>query len=71
MNLDYSLIMILGIAAPIVTLLAIIIVKMIRGREIPNSNYTPFDYITGHTPVEFHEEKEAKEERNGQGDDKD
>lgn len=71
MDMDYSLIMILGIAAPIVFLLAIIIVKMIRGKEIPNSHYTPFDNITGHTPIEFHEEKEVKVERNDQGDDKD
>ena len=44
---------------------------MIRLKEIPDSRYTPFDYITGQTTVEFQEQKEEKEEQNDQGDDKD
>jgi hypothetical protein len=36
-----------------------------------NSDYTPLDYITGQTPIEFHEEKKEKEHKDDQGDDKD
>ncbi|WP_231506279.1 hypothetical protein [Paenibacillus sp. UNC451MF] len=40
-------------------------------KGIPNNDYTPFDSITGQTPIEIHEEKQEKEERDDQGDDKD
>ncbi len=48
-----------------------VVIKMIKNREIPDSLYTPFDYITGQTTVEFHEEKEVTKEEDDQGDDKD
>jgi hypothetical protein len=51
--------------------LGIIAVKILRRRQLPTSHYTPFDYITGHTTVEFHEEREEKEDEDDQGDDKD
>jgi len=55
----------------IFVLLGIIIIKMISKRELPTSNYTQFDNITGHSSVEFHEEKEEHEDEDDQGDDKD
>ncbi|AJS58809.1 DUF3951 domain-containing protein [Paenibacillus sp. IHBB 10380] len=45
--------------------------KIITKKELPSSNYTPFDYITSQTNIEFHEEKEETEEENDKGDDKD
>ncbi|MFD0710322.1 DUF3951 domain-containing protein [Paenibacillus sp. GCM10027626] len=68
--MDLGLLMIFSIAVPIIILLSIIIAKMIRRQEIPDSRYTPFDYITGHSKVEFHEQKEVKEEKDEEGDDK-
>jgi len=40
-------------------------------KTLPTSHYTPFDNITGHTTVEFHEEKEEQEDEDDKGDDKD
>ncbi|MDQ0341199.1 hypothetical protein J2S00_004058 [Caldalkalibacillus uzonensis] len=36
-------------------------------KELPDNNYTLFDYITGHTLIEFHEEKEEPHEEDGKG----
>ncbi|MBN6186422.1 DUF3951 domain-containing protein [Aneurinibacillus sp. BA2021] len=55
----------------LIVLIGIVIGKMVAKKAIPDSYYTPFDYITAQTSVEFHEEKEAKEEGDEQGDDKD
>lgn len=68
---DFGLYVTLSLIVPILVLLAIISAKIISGKGIPNSDYTPFDYIAGQTPVEFHEEKQEKEEDDEQGDDKD
>ncbi|WP_442603822.1 DUF3951 domain-containing protein [Paenibacillus sp. KN14-4R] len=68
---NFTLYLTLSLIIPILALLLIISVKIIKGKKLPDSNYTPFDYITGQTTVEFHEEKEAKEENDDQGDDKD
>jgi hypothetical protein len=68
---DFGLYVTLSLIVPILVLLLIITFKMIAGKKIPNSDYTPFDYITGQTPVEFHEEKKEKEQKDDQGDDKD
>ena len=40
-------------------------------REHVEVHYTPFDYITAQSSVEFHDEKEDHEEQDGHGDDKD
>jgi len=45
--------------------------KTLIKKEIPDSRYNPFDYITGQTRVEFQEQKEQKEEKDDHGDDKD
>ncbi|MFK7693967.1 DUF3951 domain-containing protein [Paenibacillus sp. HJGM_3] len=63
-----SFYIILSLVVPILALLGIIVVKMIRNRTIPDSRYTPFDYVTGQTPVEFHEEKETQQEEDDSGD---
>ncbi|ERI06717.1 hypothetical protein HMPREF0083_05203 [Aneurinibacillus aneurinilyticus ATCC 12856] len=55
----------------LITLIGIIIYKITTKKELPDSHYTPFDYITAQTAVEFHEEKEEKEQEDEQGDDKD
>ncbi|NQX67082.1 DUF3951 domain-containing protein [Paenibacillus alba] len=46
-------------------------VKTLIKKEIPDSRYNPFDYITGQSRIEFQEQKEEKEEADDQGDDKD
>lgn len=58
-------------AGLLTALIGIIVFKIIKKKNLPNSYYTPFDYITGQTNVEFHEEKEEEEQENGLGDDKD
>lgn len=68
---DFGLYSILSLIIPILLLLGIIAMKMIRMKEIPDSRYTPFDYIMGQTTVEFQDQKEDKEEQDDQGDDKD
>lgn len=55
----------------LIALIGIVIYKIIAKKELPDSHYTPFDYITAQTAVEFHEEKEEKEQEDEQGDDKD
>ncbi|MEK5237578.1 DUF3951 domain-containing protein [Paenibacillus sp. FSL L8-0470] len=52
-------------------LLGIIIVKILLTRKLPSNNYTPFDYITAYSLVEFHDEKKEIEENADHGDDKD
>ncbi|WP_195576766.1 DUF3951 domain-containing protein [Paenibacillus sp. 1001270B_150601_E10] len=60
----------LSLIVPILVLLSIIAVKIIRGRALPDVYYTPLDYITGQSEVEFHEEKEDHEEDDDQGEGK-
>lgn len=52
-------------------LLVIIIAKVLLTRKLPSNNYTPFDYVTAHSLVEFHDEKKEIEENADHGDDKD
>ena len=47
---------------PIFVLIIYIMAKTLIKKEIPDSRYNPFDYITGQTHVEFQEQKEQKEE---------
>ena len=63
-------IIILSLIVPIIVLLVIIGLKIIRGNPLPSSDYTPFDYITGHTSIEFQDQKQDQEEDDDQGDDK-
>lgn len=65
--MDFGTLLILSIIVPLLLLLGIIVGKMIKGKQLPNSNYTPFDYITGQTSNEFHEQKEDKEEQDDEG----
>ncbi|ETT49307.1 MULTISPECIES: DUF3951 domain-containing protein [Paenibacillus] len=65
------LFMLAGVGAIFYLSLGIIIVKVILTRKLPNNNYTPFDYITAQSPVEFHDEKKEIEENADHGDDKD
>lgn len=51
--------------------LGIIIIKVLITRKLPSNNYTPFDYITAQSVVEFHDEKKEIEEEADHGDDKD
>ncbi|MGM1047995.1 MAG: DUF3951 domain-containing protein [Bacillota bacterium] len=69
--MDFVLLIILSLIAPILVILAIISVKIIRGRALPSNDYTPFDNIMGQTSVAFHDEKQEKEENEDEGDDKD
>ncbi|WP_282941429.1 DUF3951 domain-containing protein [Paenibacillus sp. RC67] len=69
--MDFGLYVTLSLIVPILVLLGIISAKIISGKGIPSNDFTPFDNITGQTPIEIHEEKQEKEERDDQGDDKD
>lgn len=46
----------------IVLLILFIAFKIFIKKERPDNSYTPFDYITGQTGEEFHEEQEEREE---------
>ena len=63
------LIMILPLAV-ITLLIGIVLYKFYIQQKMIETVYTPFDYITGQAPNEFHEEKEDKEESQAKGDDK-
>ncbi|MEC1375808.1 DUF3951 domain-containing protein [Heyndrickxia oleronia] len=52
----------------IVFLIGFIIFKIVKNRMLPNHSYTPFDYITAQSTVEFHEEKEETIEEVKSGD---
>ncbi|MBU5210867.1 DUF3951 domain-containing protein [Heyndrickxia oleronia] len=52
----------------IVFVLGLIIFKIVKNRMLPNNSYTPFDYITAQSTVEFHEEKEKTIEEVKSGD---
>lgn len=56
--------------AVITLLISIVIYKFYIQQKTIETVYTPFDYITGQTSSEFHEEKEDKEENQDKGDDK-
>ncbi|MEQ2528297.1 DUF3951 domain-containing protein [Bacillaceae bacterium CLA-AA-H227] len=61
----------LGIAGAIVILVLIGFYKVfVKKRNVTNF-YTPFDEITGQSPIEFHEEQVILAEDEDQGDDKD
>lgn len=68
--MNFVLIMSVGICGIFFLVLAIIIIRMLLKRGLPSNNYTPFDYITAHSHVEFHDEKQEKEENEDHGDDK-
>lgn len=67
--MDVSTLTLLGLIFPIFVLIIYIMVKTLIKKEIPDSRYNPFDYITGQSRVEFQEHKEQKEEDDSQGDD--
>ncbi|OCT14987.1 DUF3951 domain-containing protein [Paenibacillus pectinilyticus] len=69
--MDLSTLTLLGLIFPIFVLIIYIMAKTLIKKEIPDSRYNPFDYVTGQTRVEFQEQKETKEEDDSQGDDKD
>jgi uncharacterized membrane protein len=53
----------------VVVLVCVVIYKMIVKKQNIHHYYSPFDTITGQTPVEFHEEKEEKVLEEKEGDD--
>ncbi|UUZ83724.1 DUF3951 domain-containing protein [Paenibacillus sp. P26] len=69
--MDFSSILLLSLIVPVFILITYIMIKTLIKKEIPDSRYNPFDYITGQTRIEFQEQKETKEEDDDQGDDKD
>ncbi|MCL6457270.1 MAG: DUF3951 domain-containing protein [Gorillibacterium sp.] len=68
--MDFGMLLILSVAAPIIGLVALIVTKLIRNKEIPNSLYTPFDQIMGQSSSAFHEEKQEFEEQEDKGEGK-
>jgi hypothetical protein len=71
MLLDLSALTLLGLITPVFVLVIYIMAKTLIKKEIPDSRYNPFDYITGQSRIEFQEQKQEKEEKDDQGDDKD
>lgn len=69
--MDMSSLTLLGLIFPIFVLVIYIMVKTLIKKQIPDSRYNPFDYITGQSRMEFQEQKEQKEEDDSLGDDKD
>lgn len=63
--------MLVGVFGITNLLLVIIIIKVLLTRKLPSNNYTPFDYVTAQSLVEFHDEKKEIEENADHGDDKD
>lgn len=71
MLLDFSALTLLALITPVFVLVIYIMAKTLIKKEIPDSRYNPFDYITGQSRIEFQEQKQEKEEKDDQGDDKD
>lgn len=61
----------LGIAGAIVILVLIGFYKVFVKKKNVTPFYTPFDEITGQSPIGFHEEQVILAEDEDQGDDKD
>ncbi|MFF2888018.1 DUF3951 domain-containing protein [Paenibacillus sp. NPDC057967] len=68
--MNFVLYMSIGVCGIFFLSLAFVIGKMLIKKGLPSNNYTPFDYISAHSHVEFHDEKQEKEENEDQGDDK-
>ena len=68
--MDFFLMIPLAFAALLLFILGFTVTKIIVTKKLPDNLYTPFDYITGQTDVEFHEEKEARAEDDDQGEGK-
>ncbi|KRE74738.1 DUF3951 domain-containing protein [Paenibacillus sp. Soil750] len=68
LHIDISTLTLLGLIFPIFVIIIYIMVKTVIKKQIPDSRYNPFDYITGQSHVEFQEQKEQKEEDDSQGD---
>lgn len=64
------LIMVGSLTGVISLLIGVVCYKFFIQQKTIETVYTPFDYITGQTPTEFHEEKEEEEEDQDKGDDK-
>ncbi|HLQ73180.1 MAG TPA: DUF3951 domain-containing protein [Bacillota bacterium] len=46
----------------IIILICIVVYKVLSGKGVPDNSYTPFDYITGQSDTEFHEEDTEEKE---------
>lgn len=68
--MDFSVYMMLGATGGITLLGGAVFIRALRNKRWPANNYTPFDYITAQSKVEFHEMKQEKEEDDSHGDDK-
>jgi|GEM_PF-4104368 len=65
--MDFSSLLLLSLIGPVFFLIIYIMTKTIVKKEIPDSRYNPFDYITGQAKIEFQEHKEEKEEDSSHG----
>ncbi|UOQ92543.1 DUF3951 domain-containing protein [Halobacillus shinanisalinarum] len=57
--------LIVGIA--VFVLITIVAYKIFIKKERVDNSYTPFDYITGQTDTEFHEEEIIVEDKDNRG----
>ena len=57
---------IIGINVVVILLLfcsfCLVIYKHMTSKDKPDNSYTPFDYITGQSETEFHQEEEQEED---------
>ncbi|MFC5447194.1 DUF3951 domain-containing protein [Paenibacillus aestuarii] len=68
--MDFSSLLLLSLIGPVFFLMIYIMAKTIVKKEIPDSRYNPFDYITGQAKIEFQEHKEEKNEDDSEGEPK-
>lgn len=63
MLLDFSALTLLALITPVFVLVIYIMAKTLIKKEIPDSRYNPFDYITGQSRIEFQEQKQEKKKK--------
>ncbi|MFS1512738.1 DUF3951 domain-containing protein [Chengkuizengella sp. SCS-71B] len=68
--MSFSFYFFLFVSGFITLLIGYIVVRTFLKKEIPDNPYTPFDYITGQSDVEFRDEKEEIEQDNDEDGDK-
>ncbi|MFB9326227.1 DUF3951 domain-containing protein [Paenibacillus aurantiacus] len=68
--MDFSVYMILGATGSIMLLLGAVLIQALRNRRWPSNDYTPFDYITAQSKIEFHDVEQDNDDDDDHGDDK-
>ncbi|WP_226668132.1 DUF3951 domain-containing protein [Metabacillus litoralis] len=61
----------IGFTVLIVFIIIFVLYRKLINKKTPTVHYTPFDEITGQSPVKFHEEQQTLAEEFEQGEGKD